>query len=533
MLHPRTLTHLSPTRLPVLWWTLCWTLCWTLWGATYPNSSVKLHAAREGRVTLRAVEQPSGRVVPVRMHLRDRRGRPVRPPRVPFWHDHFVFNGELTLELKPGRYQFEMERGPEYRTLSGEFTISRNSGDTHDLELRRFVDMKKEGWWSGDLHTQRKLKDIELLMQAEDLHVAPVISWWNEKNLWKNRAVPDPSLVRFDTNRYYRPLAGRDARQGGTLMFFNLSQPLQIPGSQPRFSEFPSPVTYLRAAQEFPRAHIDIEKPFWWDVPLWITTGMVDSIGLLNDHLGRDRQIPNEARGKPRDKLLYPNPHGNGRWSQHIYYQILNCGLRIPPSAGSASGVSANPLGYNRVYVYCGQQLTWQGWWDGLRAGRVVVTNGPLLRPRVNGQLPGHIFQAAAGETVRLRASLKLSLRDKVEYLEVIKNGKVEHEVRLDQYARSGGRLPTLEFQESGWMLVRAVSNYGKSYRLGSSGPYYVEIGKRPRISRQSAQFFLSWAKQRIKQIESQQLENAAAILAHHRQAQRFWQTFVDQATAE
>ena len=134
---------------------------------------------------------------------------------------------------------------------------------------------------------------------------------------------------------------------------------------------------------------------------------------------------------------------------------------------------------------------------------------------------------------MRLRASLKLSLRDKVEYLEVIKNGKVEHEVRLDQYARSGGRLPTLEFQESGWMLVRAVSNYGKSYRLGSSGPYYVEIGKRPRISRQSAQFFLSWAKQRIKQIESQQLENAAAILAHHRQAQRFWQTFVDQATAE
>ena len=147
--------------------------------AVYPNTPRTLQAAREGRVTLRAVEQPGGQLVPVRMHLRDRRGRPVRPPRVPFWHDHFVFNGELTLELKPGRYQFEMERGPEYRTLSGEFTISRNSGDTHDLEMRRFVDMKKEGWWSGDLHVQRKLKDVELLMRAEDLHVAPVISWWN------------------------------------------------------------------------------------------------------------------------------------------------------------------------------------------------------------------------------------------------------------------------------------------------------------------------------------------------------------------
>ena len=81
-------------------------------------------------------------------------------------------------------------------------------------------------------------------------------------------------------------------------------------------------------------------------------------------------------------------------------------------------------------------------------------------------------------------------------------------------------------------MLIRAVSNYGQSYRLGSSGPYYVEIGKRPRISRQAAQFFLDWVQQRIAKIESKKLENAAAILSHQQQAERFWQTFVDQATA-
>lgn len=492
-----------------------------------------LQAAREGQVTLRAIEQPGGLTVPVRMHLKDRRGRPVCPRRVPFWHDHFVFDGELTLELKPGRYRFEMERGPEYRPLSGEFTISRNSADTHDLEMRRFVDMKKEGWWSGELHIQRDLREIELLMRAEDLHVAPVISWWNENNLWKDRDVPTPPLVRFDNDRYYRPLAGKDARQGGALMYFNLPEPLELPGSKARFPEFPSPIKYLRTAREHRGVHVDVEKPFWWDVPLWVTTGMVDSIGLLNNHMCRGQQNPSEAWGKPRDKLLYPNPHGNGRWSQDIYYRILNCGLRIPPSAGSASGVSPNPLGYNRVYVYCGERLTWRRWWDGLRAGRVVVTNGPLLRPRVNGQLPGHVFQAAAGETVQLRTSLKLSLRDKVEYLEVIKNGKVAHEVRLDQYARSGGRLPTLDFRESGWMLIRAVTTYGKSYRLGSTGPYYVEIGERPRISRGSAQFFLEWVEQRIGQIEAQRLANAAAILDHHQQARRFWKTLVDQATAD
>ena len=38
-------------------------------------------------------------------------------------------------------------------------------------------------------------------------------------------------------------------------------------------------------------------------------------------------------------------------WSMEVYYHLLNCGFRLPVSAGSASGVKASPLGYNRVYA--------------------------------------------------------------------------------------------------------------------------------------------------------------------------------------
>jgi hypothetical protein len=58
---------------------------------------------------------------------------------------------------------------------------------------------------------------------------------------------------------------------------------------------------------------------------------------------------------------------------------VLNCGLRIPPSAGSGSGVLPNPVGYNRVYVHLDEQLTYDGWWQGFKQGRSLVTNGPLL----------------------------------------------------------------------------------------------------------------------------------------------------------
>ena len=166
-------------------------------------------------------------------------------------------------------------------------------------------------------------------------------------------------------------------------MFFNLTKPLPLAGAT---LEYPSGVKFLRVrAASAAGVHVDVEKPFWWDMPVWVAAGKIDSIGLANNHEHRDGMLDNEAWGKPRETALYPSPHGNGRWSEHIYYQLLNCGLRIPPSAGSASGVLPNPVGYNRVYVPLRRELTWDSWWENLRRGRVVVTNGPLLRPRVFG----------------------------------------------------------------------------------------------------------------------------------------------------
>ena len=498
-------------------------------------------AARRGQLTLSVVDQQTEQPVAVRMHLKDQRGRAVRPPKSVYYRDHFVFDGEIVLKLPPGNYTFEMERGPEYAIRYGNFTIEPNAEDSTRVTMERMVDMSKEGWWSGELHIHRPPEQIELLMRAEDLHVAPVITWWNNNNLWKDKALPDPPLKKFDGDRFYHLLAGEDEREGGALLYFNLPKPLAIAGSQ---REFPSPVKFLKLSRHAKHAHVDIEKPFWWDMPIWVASGMVHSIGVCNNHIQRDGVLDNEAWGKPRDRSLYPGPHGNGRWSRDIYYRLLNCGLRIPPSAGSASGVLNNPVGYNRVYVHCGSQLDYEGWWRGLREGRVIVTNGPLLRPRVNGHLPGHVFRAEQGETVSLSVELRLLLRSKVEYLEVVKNGKVVHEVRLEDYAKSGGKLPLVEFDRSGWMLVRAVTNEPSTYRYGSTGPYYVEIGDESRISKQDAQFFLDWVHERARRVKLPETGNKAEsgnkaeesqrdeVMQYHRGARNYWRDLLDRANA-
>ncbi|HUE75069.1 MAG TPA: CehA/McbA family metallohydrolase, partial [Pirellulaceae bacterium] len=446
-------------------------------------------------------------------------------------HDHFTFDGKIILELSPGLYEFEIEHGPEYRQMFGRFEIKRGDADSKEIELSRFVDMKKEGWWSGDLHVHRPVKDIEQLMRAEDLHIAPVITWWNDKSEWDKSKPPEKLLVESAGNRFYHLMAGEDEREGGALLFFNLDKPLPIQGSS---REYPSALKFVEQARAAsPDVHIDCEKPFWWDLPLWIASGKVHSVGLANNHMQRDGMYPGEAWGKPRDKKIYPDPDGNGRWSQKIYYELLNAGIRIPPSAGSASGVLPNPVGYNRVYVHCGEELSWDKWWEGLRAGRVVVTNGPLITPKVNGELPGHVFRGNAGQSVELQIALNLSTRDKIEYLEVIKDGKTAHEVRLDQWAANGGKLPPVTFDKSGWLLIRAISTNPKTFRFASTGPYYVEIDQQPRISKAAAQFFYDWVIERARRIKLTDEKQKAEVLEFHRQARDFWKKRVDQANAE
>src|SRR5262249_20680766 len=151
--------------------------------------------------------------------------------------------------------------------------------------------------------------------------------------------------------------------------------------------------------------------------------------------------------------------------------------------------ISPNPVGYNRVYVHVGEELTYENWWQNLKAGRVVITNGPMIRPNVEGELPGHTFRADKGQEGELEIGLTLSTRERIDYLEVIKNGRIAHQARLDDWAKAGGRLPPLRFTESGWFLVRAVTNLQETYRFASTGPYYVEIGYEPRISKASAEF--------------------------------------------
>ena len=75
------------------------------------------------------------------------------------------------------------------------------------------------------------------------------------------------------------------------------------------------------------------------------------------------------------------------------------------------------------------------------------------------------------------------------------------------------------------------MTDVGTTHRFASTGPYYVEIGYQPRISRAAVQFFLDWLEAR----DHRPLDAGADRSAdpHVERARAFWQELLAKANAE
>ncbi|MHB8898839.1 MAG: CehA/McbA family metallohydrolase domain-containing protein [Thermoguttaceae bacterium] len=490
-------------------------------------------AGADGTVQLTVVDKTTGQPIACRMHLRQgsEDGKVRKVAGLSFWHDHVVFPGQVTLELPRGRYFFTIEHGPEYTWNTGHFEIEKNSQGAETVELLRGVDMAAQGWFAGDLDVRRPWAEMALLMKAEELNVAQILTWDAYDGKLAS-GVPDESPVSVGDRFLCQSTGGQIRHPGGTLGIYGLPAPLPPSRSS---GEFPPLSEVTASVREAGDAWIDLASPASWDLPLLAAHGGLDSVRVVGEAFCRDGVTDSETGLKPRDKMRYPGLDGCAMWWQDIYFRLLDCGLRLPPTAASLSGSAANPVGYNRVYVFLEEPFSAEAWWAGLRAGRVTAGNGPLLQPWVQGKRPGHVFRSPQGTPLELEPVVSLSYRgqEPIRYVEVVRNGQVASTLKLEEYAERQGKLLPLKFDQSGWFLIRAVSEVRNNYRFTITGPYYVEIGGKPRVSRQSAQFFLDWVYERARQIQLLDAQEQDRVIAAHRQARDFWQSRVDQANAE
>lgn len=456
-----------------------------------------------------------------------------------------VLDRSAELSLPDGPYRFSMIRGPEYRIITGNFSLERTSLDDHSVALPRMVEMLQEGWTSGDCCVPASPYSLPLRMASEDLHVATVLGRTDAKPIagrdddespendpsWINETATHESGLVFYRHEASQELDVNDAiREDDQGQVADESKSLL-------------PVERMVQLGSQEDVKIAVENPFAWQLPVWLASGQVDGVFLLGDWLRLDRRILSvtDGRGPPG-----ANTVGNqaiGRWAEKIYWNLLEAGFRIPPLAGTGDQGRQTPVGYNRLYVgkpprdYNGGPLkatrveSELEWWNAAWKGQSVATNGPLLRPMLGGQLPGHVFKASPGDVLVLQAELQLAVRDPVEYLEVIHNGKVHYSARLDEFAKAGGMLPPVNAKESGWVTIRVVTLYEDHFRAAMSAPWYIEFEGQPRVTQKSVEFFRQWLtdyEARLKQLPVGELQRHVPFV---RAARKFWTRKAEQVT--
>ncbi|NND97353.1 MAG: hypothetical protein HKN47_08505 [Pirellulaceae bacterium] len=454
-------------------------------------------------------------------------GKPLSVRRTVSAGIGFVVDRSVELTLADGPYSFRVIRGPEYRIVSGSFTMEKTSSDQHTAELPRMIHMLDKGWTSGDCLVVASKNSLPLRMASEDLHMATTLGHVDANPIPHRDANDpighDPLWIQTNASHY------------NGLAFYG-----DVPGAD---DEKMLPVQRILAAKEADKnTKVAIENPFAWPLPVWLASQKIDGFFLLGDWLRLDRKIVRIKAGRPRALSSFGGGQAMGRWAEEIYRNVLDAGLQIPLLAGGGSDSAGTPVGYNRLYVGRPLELyevaenessgvfpdaaavaTPQAWWDHAWMGHSVATNGPLLRPQLENQIPGHVFTASAGEVLELQPALSLSVRDPVEYLEVIHNNRVHYSARLDEFAKAGGVIPKLIADKSGWVIVRVITLHEDHYRAAVSAPWYIEFDGQRRVSKKSVEFFLSWLadyERRLKNLPADQLQRHVPFV---RAARKFW----------
>jgi hypothetical protein len=442
----------------------------------------------------------------------------------------------FTADLPPGEYTVHGERGKEFFPESRSIRIDQQN-EPITIRLRRWINLEELGWYSGDTHVHRTLAELPNLLLAEDLNVAlPLTSWVTDafaapanSNRSTDRDTP-PELIRVDDTHVIYPRNTeyeifRVGPKNHTLgAFFVL-------GHKTLFEEGVPPVRSVLKRARDEGALLDLDKHNWpWSMMLVPVLG-IDLFELSNNHIWRT-EFGFRGYGDPAPEYMQVERDAKG-WTERgwvdygllNYYALLNCGFRLRPTAGTASGVHPVPLGFGRVYVHLEDGFSYEAWMRGLDLGRSFVTTGPMLFVQINSQHPGHIFKHdnAAPSTFRITGRARSAVP--LQAIEIVVNGEVARTIKAEnrEIAGQGFESPVeaeLTIDQSSWLAVRTFEDRpDKRVRFAHTAPFHVEIPGKPLRPRKAEIEFL------ISRIEGELARHAnvlpEAALEEYREALR------------
>jgi hypothetical protein len=468
---------------------------------------------KSGTLDLAISDKPGGPATPARVELLDAAGKayvaddailvgPGYPDRVAPWQGdlaralsylarpidnpytrttQFYSTGTSRITLPAGTYRLRVFKGIEFTLETREVRIAAGETVSLKIPLSRWINLPEQGWFSADdhLHISRPLAEMNhglaQWMQAEDLNVANLLQF----GTWNSFAA-SPQYAHGPAGVYregdYLLVSGQENPRVhfmGHTIVLGAKAPIHLPEGYLIFRNFWEEARRQGGLSGY--AHWGVGSEAQAGLAVDLPGGLLDFIEVLEC------------------------------WDAHydIWYEILNSGIRMSPTAGTDYGSVPSLPGRERFYTAVKGPLAVDAWLEGIRRGATFVTNGPILEFRVSGKGMGEELVLPGAGTVVIEARVRCDpARDDLNRLEVVRNGQL-----LKSFPRAGspGEI-RCQFEqridESCWLAVRSwgdkvgeasppdgfVPPFRNRYRgapasLSHSGAIYVTVAGTPGLA--------------------------------------------------
>lgn len=435
-------------------------------GAEPIRTLVKVNRPDTGRLKLTVLSDDTGKPCPAMVRITSKAtGRDRKPSNAIDLTGQFDGNGynsghrpanipgrlggewwcvpePLDMTLPPGEYDIAIRRGIEHTPIFESFAVQSRRITEKTYRPKRWIDMRKLGWFSGDDHVHGQIlsdDDAARLMAwlvAEDVHLGNVVK------------MGDITRTYFEQRGF-----GKDYR------VINSDYVLS-PGQEcPRTHDYIGHTLSMNITSMVR----DTDQYYLYDYVADTVHGQGGLWGYAHVNSGMFHVHRDMSINVPKGKVDFAEVLQFGNLGTELWYQFLNLGFKITASCGSDVPWGGT-IGEVRLYAYTGKQpFDPDAWFEAVRKGHTFVTNGPMIEFTVNDALPGDEIVVKDNARLRIRAkAMGQPEFSQPEYVKVVKFGQ---DLKVAKPAGEGDNEIVLEFEtdaEHGcWLAAVAKATNG------------------------------------------------------------------------
>ncbi|MCC6587879.1 MAG: CehA/McbA family metallohydrolase [Bryobacterales bacterium] len=456
-----------------------------------PEYSARVEIVTEGRMPARLYLwkgnasfrlAPVDAVLPIRSdtYYRDRFFSRVPNPKVMEviardQYHYLLLKGEGTFFLPPGEYRIEAYRGLFYTPAVEKFTLTANDNKRIVLKLQPWQGVNPKEWITADDHihlTRNKQEDPVFLdwLAAEDLTVGNFLQLQRQMDAAVQYGFGKPG----------------EARRNGYV----------IRSGQELRNEFWGHTNILghrELIRPMSTGSMYANSPESWPTPTdWFLRGR--QLGGLTGyaHFFQPPQHSSIYLDAALGNIDFVEVFQFGVLKTEPWYELLNAGLKVTGVAGSDFPVYLNNkrpwpewiplLGPERAMVKAAPgDNSFEAWAKGVKEGKVVVSNGPIVEMTVD-EGSGQVTATA-------------SFWRPLESLEIVRNGEVIAQTQGGQ-AKTLTVSATASKAESCWLAARVKAQTLKDEPpiQAHSNPYWLlKDGKPVRVESSRRALAAKW----------------------------------------